>query len=115
MEVGTEVGQVVVIGDAVIKSPNLGVVRGPMKGHLRLRGLDPERGVSNASIGTIEPAPQRMCVAEGGVHDPRVGNGKYQFMQPDPRKQTGLSQQPVVRGALEFGEIVEVRIIVGNA
>ena len=86
-----------------------------MKGDFGLRRLDRKCRIPSTPIGTIESAAKRMSVAEGGVHNLRVGNGKYQFMQPDPRKQTGLSQQPVVRGTLELGEFVEVRIIVGNA
>jgi hypothetical protein len=100
MEFCAEICLEVIIGYAVLKASYLGVFRGFMECHLRLRGFDSKSGIPGPPIWTVEARAERMGVSEGCVDDPIIGQTENEFVRADPRKQAVLSQKAVVSSVI---------------
>src|SRR5207244_10374288 len=76
--------------------------------NLGARRLEIECGVPGTALGAVEAAAERMYMTERGVDDVRVRNAVQELVDADPRQQVGLTKQPVVGGALQLEQIVEL-------
>ena len=114
MQVGTDIRTVVIVRGVILEPADLGQLHGFSKRHLGVGGLDLERAVPGAAIRTVEPAPERVGMGEGGIDDPVMRNPKHQLVQAYAGQQIVLGKKTIVRRVVEIEDIGEVLIIIGN-
>src|SRR5688500_16641324 len=83
VELGTEVGHVVVIGDGIFETSDFGELYGLVKSDLRLRCFNGKRGIPRPAVRAIEAAAKRMRMAECGVDHSGVRNAEHELVESD--------------------------------
>ena len=115
VKVAAEVREIVVERERFRFRPrNLGELLFLVKGDLRLRRVQVERGVPRAAIRTVETAARGVGVRECRVHDVRVADAKKQLVNADAGEQVGFAGEPIVGGRVELEQHVERLVWLGK-
>ena len=115
VELGAEIGEIVVVGDAVVEAADFCVLRRLVERDLSLSRLEREGGVPGPAFRTVEPRAQRMWVGENGIDDPAVRNVKDELMRSDAGQQAVFRQQPLVGGVIQIEEVRQMSVASGDA
>nr|WP_263354096.1 hypothetical protein [Acidicapsa acidisoli] len=114
VEIGIEVGQVVIVGHVVDEPANFCESHTLMKSHLSLRSADVKGSVPGTTIRAIEPATFGSCMGVGRVNNTCVWYLGNKLLGADARKQLVLCQQPVVRGIVKIENVSQVISVIRN-
>ena len=86
-----------------------------MKGDLRLRRLHLEGRVPRSALGSVEAPAEGARVAERGIDDSEVRHAEHQLVRTHARQQVVLREDAVVGRGVDLEDVLEVRVVVGDA
>src|SRR5882724_537311 len=115
MEFRTKISQIIVVCDYLVEPVDFRQFYRLVIRDFGLRCLNLKSRIPGAAVGAVETAALRMCMTERGVNDPKIRHPEDKFMDADSGQQIVFCKQPVIGGIVEVEDVLQMRIIIGDA